>query len=84
MTLNAYNPEQLDQFALRLLDLAGMIREMARRARDAEVQSLALNDRKAQEWYGKLERWVLKAQAELDGEIRVARAERRAQLTPEA
>ena len=80
MTLKPYTPENLDDFALRLLDVAAIVREMARRSRDSQLPELALNDKKAQEWLGKLEHWVYRAQADLDAKIRAARATRRAQV----
>jgi hypothetical protein len=78
MTLQRYSPQKLDQFALRLLDLAGMMREMGNTAREHGIADLALHDKKAQEWCAKLEDWLHKAQADLDVRIRQARARRRA------
>lgn len=78
MTLQRYSPEKLDQFALQLLDLAAALREMANISREQGIPDLALHDKKAQEWCGKLEDWVHKARADLDVRIRQARAKRRA------
>lgn len=83
MTLKAYDPAQLDEFALRLLDLAAIFREMSRRGREAGITAMPLNDRKAQEWCEKLEHWALKAQGEMDLEVRAAQAVRRAQTASE-
>ena len=69
MTLKAYDPAQLDELALRLLDLAAIFREMSRRGREAGIEAMPLNDRKAQEWCQKLEHWALKAQSELHLEV---------------
>jgi hypothetical protein len=79
MTLNPYRPQDLDELALRLLDLAAIFRDMSRRARDQELPTLALNDKKAQEWISKLEHWAVRAHTDLEGKIRIERATRRAQ-----
>jgi len=78
MTLKSYDPDMLDQFALRLLDLAGVLREMANRSREYQLDDFSLHDKKAREWYDNLERWVRKSQAELEMRIIEARARRRA------
>ena len=79
MTLQPYEPAKLDQFALQLLDLAAILREMANRSREHGITDLALHDKKAQQWYGQLEDWGHKAQAQVEVKIRQARAKRRAQ-----
>jgi hypothetical protein len=79
MTLTNYTAGQLDQLALRLLEIAAIFREMAVRSREQEVEPLPLHDRKAQEWCDKLEHWARRAQAEMDVKMRMARAARRAQ-----
>ena len=79
MTLKRYNPDDLNAFALRLLDLATIFREMGRRSREEQLPAMPLNDKKAQEWCAKLERWAVRAQADLDAKARIHRAERRAQ-----
>lgn len=83
MTLKPYNPDMLDQFALRLLDLAALLREMANRSREYQIEDFAVHDKKAREWYASLERWVRKSQAELELKIIDARASRRALSAPE-
>jgi hypothetical protein len=80
MTLKAYTATDLDGFALRLLDLAGMVREMSRKARESAVDAIPLNDKKALEWCGRLEQWAIRAQADLDSKIHITRAVRRAQV----
>lgn len=79
MTLKRYSPDDLDTFALRLLDLATIFREMSRRSREEQLPAMPLNDKKAQEWCARLEHWAVRAQAELDAKARICRAERRAQ-----
>jgi len=78
MTLKPYNADMLDQFALRLLDLAAMMREMGNRSREYQTENLTIHDKKAREWCDNLERWARKAQAELDLQTIEARARRRA------
>lgn len=78
MTLKPYSAKMLDQFALQLLDLAALAREMAQKSRQHEITDFAAHDKKANEWYRNLERWMLKSQAELEMRIIDARAERRA------
>ena len=78
MTLKRYDADTLDQFALRLLDLAAIMREMANRSRECQIADFAVHDKKAGEWFQSLERWVRKAQAELEMRIIEARARRRA------
>jgi len=79
MTLEPYSPEKLDLLALRLLDLAGIMREMANESREYGITDLALHDKKAQEWCTNLERWGRKSQGELKLKIADARAVRRVQ-----
>jgi hypothetical protein len=78
MTLKPYSPEMLDQFALRLLDLACLVREMANRSRQYEITDFAVHDKKPNEWCHNLERWVRKSRAELEMKVVDARANRRA------
>ena len=77
MTLKPYDPQMLDQFALRLLDLAAVVREMAQRSREYQIDDFALHDKKVHEWCSNMERWVRKSQAELEMKIIEARARKR-------
>jgi hypothetical protein len=77
MTLQAYDPQELDHFALRLLDLAAIVRQMANRSRENGIADLALHDKKAQEWCAKLEQWAHKTQADLEVKILQNKAEQR-------
>jgi hypothetical protein len=70
MTLEPYQPRKLDDFALRLLDLAAAMRRMARRSREHAVDDLALHDKKAREWTARLAQWTRRAEADL--EVRIA------------
>ena len=78
MTLQPYTPEKLDLLALRLLDLAAMMRQMSNESREYQIEDLALHDKKAHEWCSNLERWAHKARAELQMKVIDARASRRA------
>ncbi len=60
MTLQTYDPQQVDQLALRLLDLAAVVRQMANRSRENGIADFALHDKKALEWCAKLEQWARK------------------------
>ena len=78
MTLEPYSPEKLDQFALGLLDLAAILRKMANDSREHGITDLSLHDKKAQDWFGRLDHWAHKVQAEVQMQIVQARASRRA------
>ncbi len=81
MTLQPYGPTELDHFALYLLDLAAITRQMAQDSREYEIDDLALHDKKAREWCIKLEDWVHRARSDLDRKIQQTRARRRALST---
>ena len=78
VTLTPYDPALLDQLALRLLDLAGLLRQMAQRSREHGVRQVRLHDKKALEWIARLERWARKSAADLEMEIIEVRATRKA------
>ena len=77
MTLQTYNPQQLDRLALRLLDLAAMVRQMANQSRETGIADLPLHDKKALEWCLKLEQWAHKTRADLEVKILQHKAEQR-------
>jgi hypothetical protein len=66
MTLRPYEPHQLDDLSLRLVDLCGRLRRMAERCRDEDLDSIPLNDKKAIEWLENLEVWVQKAEGSFE------------------
>jgi hypothetical protein len=78
MTLKPYDPQMLDEFALLMLDLAAMMRQMAQRTRQYGIKDFALHDKKAREWIGNLERWARKSLADVEMKIIEARASQRA------
>jgi len=83
MTLQDYDPKKLDQFALRLLDVAALIRQTANRSREHGVADLAVHDKKASEWCAKLEQWSHKTRADLEVKILQNTAERRGRAAAE-
>lgn len=66
MTLEAYDPDQLDQLALRTLDLTAELRRMAVFCRKHGISSCPLHDKKALEWVARLEDWTHKTSARLE------------------
>jgi len=83
MTLLPYDPQKLDQLALRLLDLASILRDMANRSRDQGIADLALHDKKALEACAKLEQWAHKIRADLEIRILQERASLRGRAAAE-
>lgn len=69
MTLQPYSPENLDELALRALDLAASLREMAKKCRMNDMPSVELHAHKAIEWLGRLEEWAQKSSADLEVKI---------------
>jgi hypothetical protein len=84
MTLQTYDPQKLDQLALRLLDLAAILREMAHHSREYGIADLALHDKKALEWCAKLEQWARKTQADLEVRILQDKAAQRGRAAAKA
>jgi hypothetical protein len=66
MTLETFNSERLDALSLRVLDIAVLLRQMARRADEADLGALTLHEKKALEWLGHLEDWAHDATARLE------------------
>ena len=83
MTLQIYDPQRLDELALRLLDLAAIVREMANSSREQGIADLALHDKKALESCLKLEQWAHKIRADLDVRILQEKAGRRGRTAAE-
>lgn len=78
MTLKSYDAAMLDELALRLYDIAGAVRGMARRTRESGLERLPIHDRKVLQWCACLERWRHRTQAGLEVEIQAVKATRRA------
>jgi hypothetical protein len=79
MTLEPYGPDRLDVLSLQVLDICLNLRRISQVCREEQLGNIALNDKKALEWIGKLEQWVYKAQAETERSVTKNRAVRRAQ-----
>ncbi len=58
MTLKSYDAERWDQLALRLLDVACELRQLAEACRQEPDAELAIHDKKAREWLAELEQWT--------------------------
>ena len=69
MTLKPYDPKKLDEFTLKLLDLALISRAMAEKCREHNVTDFAVHDRKAMERYGSLKEWLDEGRRKLERRI---------------
>ncbi len=78
MTLETYDPDRFNELALRLMDLTGQLRRIAIRSQQEGLDPLPLNDKKALEWLGKLEEWVLKTEQEVERQSYKALGQRKA------
>jgi hypothetical protein len=76
MTLQPYDADRLDQTALRIVDIAAALRQMAAILRGEPDLEFLMHDKKAAEWLASLERWVAESQAKLE----VAQIRRRGSL----
>lgn len=81
MTLKPYSPDQLDSLALRMLDLAGILREMSHLCRDCDIADFMLHDKKAKQWCDNLDRWARKSRAELEMRAIDAKTNQRAKTS---
>ena len=78
MTLESYSPDELDQLALRALDVCGRLRQLAQSSRAEDLTTITLHDKKALEWLSKLEEWVHKTEADLAVQVLKNRGRRKA------
>lgn len=78
MTLIPYSPAELDCLALRMLDLAAEVRNIARRQREQELDAIPLHGNKIQEWLRRLEAWSHDAKSRADAEFNKQLGARRA------
>jgi hypothetical protein len=69
MTLSNFPPEALDELALRVLDIAAAVREMALSSRENQLTGFQLHGNKVHEWLGHLEEWVIESTGRLDVEV---------------
>lgn len=66
MTRRAYSPDDFDELALRIFDLAASLRQMSLRCREHRLSLLPLHDKKAREWLDHLDDWVRKCATEVE------------------
>lgn len=66
MTLKPYSADELDQLALRILDVCCQLRQMSVVKRDTPELQLAMHEKKALEWLTHLEQWAADARARLE------------------
>lgn len=79
MTLKQYGTEQLDELALRMLDVAALFRELAKQQRQGDAQPIPLHDRKLLEWLSGIEIWAEDARGRQQTELIRQRGAQRAQ-----
>ncbi len=83
MTLTPFPPEALDDLALRIMDLAAQVREMANQSRENQLSGFQLHGNKVHEWMGRLEEWAIESNSRLDAELLKQKGARRGRgLTP--
>jgi hypothetical protein len=82
MTLIAFTPDKLDEVALRILDIATVLRKMSQSSRDYNITGFELHNQKIEEWLGHLENWALEADGKLATTINKQRGDRRALSAP--
>lgn len=58
MTLQSYTSETFDDLAVRLGEISGKCRELAKQQRQSGLESIELNDRKLHEWIVHIEVWA--------------------------
>jgi hypothetical protein len=81
MTLEVYDPQRLDNLALRLLDLAAALRKMSNLCRDENPEGFQLHDRKALEWLSRLDEWTIDTSLKLDRALIRTKARQKALKT---
>ena len=83
MTLVRYDADRLDETALRILDIAAKMREMAVTLRVNADLELAIHEKKAAEWLTHLEAWAAESHSKLDLALLKRRGSKRAEGYPE-
>jgi hypothetical protein len=66
MTLKPYDADELDQLALRILDVSCQLRQMSLAKREMPELDLTVHEKKALEWLAHLETWAADARARLE------------------
>lgn len=80
MTLTAFPPDTLDQLALRILDVATLLRQMAHTTREKSIRDFQFHGNKAEEWLDRLELWAREADSRLGLEVQRQAGMRRGQI----
>jgi hypothetical protein len=65
MTLLKYQSRDLDDLALRVVDLASSLREMSKTCEENEILEIPMHSKKALDWLDNLEQWARKCQNDL-------------------
>jgi hypothetical protein len=81
MTLKQYGAEQLDDLALRVLDVAALFRDLANQQRQGGAQPIPLHDRKLLQWLSAIEIWAEDARGRQQTELIRQRGAQRAQMS---
>ncbi len=66
MTLKPFSADDLDQLALRILDISCQLRQMSAAKRSTPELELAVHEKKALEWLAHLENWAADAKMRLE------------------
>jgi hypothetical protein len=66
MTLKPFSADDLDQLALRILDISSQLRQMSAVKRGTPELELAVHEKKALEWLAHLEDWAADARTRLE------------------
>ncbi len=83
MTLESYDADKLDGMALRILDIAAIVRKMSAISRDNPELRFATHDKKALEWLASVEHWAHDSVARLEMALIKQRGAKRAQQMAE-
>ncbi len=66
MTIQLYNSEKLDQFALRLFDVAADVRCMAKQLNQCDIEGIPLNDKRFLLLLDEMEAWAIKSKSKIE------------------
>lgn len=80
MTLSTFDSDSLDALALRFLDLAAAVRNMAVTAREHDLRNVPLHINKVNEWLGHLDNWCHDGTAKIEAQLLKQRGAMRAQV----
>ncbi len=66
MTLEPYDADRIDRLILRIMDLAGDLRQASLAKRADPKLDFAIHDKKALQWIGQLEAWAADCRARME------------------